>query len=790
MRALGFAALLAVAAAGLTAAAARSAAETRQVPLVQLAALLVVLTVAGTLQLQIRNSDDVDATDLFDVALAPVLLVLSPPWAVLVTVVAKAASQALLRVAPVKAFFNTAQWACAAATGVLVLGVLRPAPEAAEPAELLALAVALLSVAAVNHLAVAAVVRLVASGRSDEVVVAGVAVGSDDADADVATHRRLLLDAAVFAVNLICGVLLAAAYLTSPTMLVLALLPLIVLHRAQRLAAARAADLARVHALRAASRSLLVDDPREAVPTFLRRICAGLSARTVELVLTEGGGRRISRVTAGQPYREWRETQGGTLRAQLLGIPEVLLMPPDALDAHLSDLLTAEGHQNLLTAPLEQPSRGVLCVYDRTGLRGYGANLRQVFDLLSRELAGALVRGDVLRQAESERARFAALVHGSSDLVLVLDPAAVVRYASPAARRVLGHEPDELLGRPLGELFSPAQAAEISRWLTATVTEPAAMLPLDLEVPVPGQLSRHIQAISRNRLDDEAVDGVVVNVRDVSESRRTQALMQRQAQVLELIAADAPLAEALALVSATVTEFVRQAQCLLHVAGTDPVTPAAREARSVLGDELLEQFASEMATVLWDTAERPRDPHAPVVIPDLGLDGGVVSLELQKSMLQQGIAACWAWPLVGSGERGVGGSLVLLFRAGPRTDGGRTPAHRSGRQAGRERGQPQPGAQSAGLPGDARRPDRSGQPDGVAGPHPAGVGADASLEHDRCGAVRRPRQPEDHQRQPGAPGGGRAAARGEPPTAGAGEARRYRRASRRGRIRPSLRGAV
>src|SRR3954463_6096838 len=96
MRVIAFTIALALAALGMTVTAAGLPSSMQPVPAPQVAMLLLVLTIAGTLQLQLQFPDDVDATDLFEVALAPVLLVLSPPAAVVVTEVAKAASQALL----------------------------------------------------------------------------------------------------------------------------------------------------------------------------------------------------------------------------------------------------------------------------------------------------------------------------------------------------------------------------------------------------------------------------------------------------------------------------------------------------------------------------------------------------------------------------------------------------------------------------------------------------------------------------------------------------------------------
>ena len=55
------------------------------------------------------------------------------------------------------------------------------------------------------------------------------------------------------------------------------------------------------------------------------------------------------------------------------------------------------------------------------------------------------------------------LVEEAADLLSRHAPDGVYRYASPAAARLLGYEPEELVGRPVFELLPQGDG----RWLTA-----------------------------------------------------------------------------------------------------------------------------------------------------------------------------------------------------------------------------------------------------------------------------------------------------------------------------------
>ncbi|MDQ1674160.1 MAG: hypothetical protein QOC98_2722, partial [Frankiaceae bacterium] len=393
------------------------------------------------------------------------------------------------------------------------------------------------------------------------------------------------------------------------------------------------------------------------------RVRTGLGAAAVELVLADDDGVTVHRVGPGDPYRRWRSTLDGVY-APLLEADDVLLFPPDPLVPGLEAWLKGLGHRNVLTAPWRRQGgpRGVLCVFDRTGLRGFGANLRQVSEVLARELAGALARADLLRRVDSERARFAALVRGSSDLVLVVDPYGTVRYASEAAHQVVARRADELIGRPLSALFAAHQSDAIRSWITCTAADPAATVPFVLELPMPGRLPRQIEAISRNLLADVAVGGIVVNARDVTESRRGQALLQRQAEVLELIAADAPLWETLQLVAATVEELLPATHCAVRVgmqpadADWPPDTGPGGAAKDRYG-----ALAQALGDTPWQHADGAgREPSGPVVLADVATDDGLPR-PLQRRLLDVGIGACWVWPLVLHGDQHADTSLTVFF---------------------------------------------------------------------------------------------------------------------------------
>ena len=126
--------------------------------------------------------------------------------------------------------------------------------------------------------------------------------------------------------------------------------------------------------------------------------------------------------------------------------------------------------------------------------------------------------------------RFRSLVQNSSDLVAVLDADGTVRWLSESARRLLGVEPTELIGRSLVSLVHPDDRDAAARFVADAlpshgVTTSAASWRL-----------RHreghwlaCETIATNLLADPNVGGLVLNMRDVTERKQLEAQLAYQA---------------------------------------------------------------------------------------------------------------------------------------------------------------------------------------------------------------------------------------------------------------------
>lgn len=119
--------------------------------------------------------------------------------------------------------------------------------------------------------------------------------------------------------------------------------------------------------------------------------------------------------------------------------------------------------------------------------------------------------------------RWRAMTDNASDFIAVVNEQAVFRYVSPPVERMLGYTPDELVGRPALSLLHPDDLERI---------RPRLVKPTG----IPSQFRYHhkdgrwrvLEAVGRDLRDHPAVMGLVLNVRDVTETAHAEEELARQ----------------------------------------------------------------------------------------------------------------------------------------------------------------------------------------------------------------------------------------------------------------------
>ncbi len=134
-------------------------------------------------------------------------------------------------------------------------------------------------------------------------------------------------------------------------------------------------------------------------------------------------------------------------------------------------------------------------------------------------------------------ARFRALVQRSSDVIVVVDREAHLTYVSPSVERLLGYRPDRLLRTPIQDLIHPEDRAAADAFMAESHAAGTAASQVELRFRHAEGHFVFAEGAGTPLYDDVAVGGLVLNLRDVTERKRAQAVLLQAKHQAEEVAA-------------------------------------------------------------------------------------------------------------------------------------------------------------------------------------------------------------------------------------------------------------
>ncbi|MBX3703942.1 MAG: EAL domain-containing protein [Steroidobacteraceae bacterium] len=156
-----------------------------------------------------------------------------------------------------------------------------------------------------------------------------------------------------------------------------------------------------------------------------------------------------------------------------------------------------------------------------------------VLTLLVMVRQGVLSRDDALlrerRAAGIVEARYASLIRHASDVIMIADVDGRLRFASPAAERTFGTNPDHLVGRNLLDLWGETDRERLAAFLAeVAATRGRTVGPVEV-VAGTGNRRCTLESVGSNLLDDPAIAGLALNFRDVSERKALEEQLRQLA---------------------------------------------------------------------------------------------------------------------------------------------------------------------------------------------------------------------------------------------------------------------
>jgi PAS domain S-box-containing protein/putative nucleotidyltransferase with HDIG domain len=117
---------------------------------------------------------------------------------------------------------------------------------------------------------------------------------------------------------------------------------------------------------------------------------------------------------------------------------------------------------------------------------------------------------------------FRALIENAWDAIAIVNAEGTMLYESPSSARILGYEPEEIVGKNLAEFVRPEDVAAIADTYRRFRTEPGSIVMVDAGFRHKDGHYIECEGTLQNFLHDPKINGVVANYRDVTDRRRAE----------------------------------------------------------------------------------------------------------------------------------------------------------------------------------------------------------------------------------------------------------------------------
>jgi PAS domain S-box-containing protein len=141
--------------------------------------------------------------------------------------------------------------------------------------------------------------------------------------------------------------------------------------------------------------------------------------------------------------------------------------------------------------------------------------------------------GRDLTERRQREQRFQALVEESSDVISIVDADGQFRYQSPSLKRILGRDPADTIGDTAWEYIHPEDRGSVANAFEEWVENPEATYPIEYRASHADGSWRWMEGYGTDQLENPAVEGYVINSRDITERTERRRELERQNERLD-----------------------------------------------------------------------------------------------------------------------------------------------------------------------------------------------------------------------------------------------------------------
>jgi len=142
-------------------------------------------------------------------------------------------------------------------------------------------------------------------------------------------------------------------------------------------------------------------------------------------------------------------------------------------------------------------------------------------------------RGKTIRSLKENEEFFKAITQNSTDIIIIVNRRGRITYVNPAVERIMGYPPEALIGRSAFDFIAKADLPRAVYDFGKAVLTKNAVIPNCFEVRHKDGSTRMLEGVGKNMFSNPSVRGFVMNVRDITERKKTEEELDAYRKRLE-----------------------------------------------------------------------------------------------------------------------------------------------------------------------------------------------------------------------------------------------------------------
>jgi len=114
------------------------------------------------------------------------------------------------------------------------------------------------------------------------------------------------------------------------------------------------------------------------------------------------------------------------------------------------------------------------------------------------------------------------MVANANNIMAVIDAEGIIQFMNPAAERLIGYTPEEMVGEEIFEFLHPADFESFEEVLDLCVDSPGARLPaIEVRLQHKSGAWKWVRLHSKDLQFDEIIAGLFVDIRDITDYKNS-----------------------------------------------------------------------------------------------------------------------------------------------------------------------------------------------------------------------------------------------------------------------------